>query len=144
MYKKGLSPVIGIFTTYCMVNRMQLLHLEIDQVKPEIPVENILFNLLHHNNFIIKNGKYNTYLNLIYFNDEDCKYNEKIVDCKNEILLNLSKVEGDNECIVCYNNTLLRTPTCNHSLCISCYTKLTDDKCPVCRRCFCCDDEDSD
>jgi hypothetical protein len=126
-----------------MNNKMQLLNFEISssQIKKEDSVELILFNLFHHANFIIKNGKYNLYLNLLYFIEDDYEYNKKIVDYKNEILLNLKNTEDDNECVVCYNKTLIRTPNCNHSLCVQCYVQLKVPKCPTCRKCFCCEDD---
>lgn len=40
--------------------------------------------------------------------------------------------DEDNECSVCFETTITTTP-CNHSLCHSCYSKLTTKVCPLCR-----------
>lgn len=71
------------------------------------------------------------------------KYEGKFIDCEKKksvfqnekyFGLDIFGIEYDDYdvCIVCYENTTTIT-SCNHHLCIDCWTKLKKNYCPVCR-----------
>ena len=135
-HKRGHNPFFDIFINYCETFE-PILHFEISLHGTEdkcIMPENVIYTLFYHYNYILVNGKYDKYLNIIYLNDEIIQYNMKLIECKNEILFNIS--EDDNECSVCYDHTILKTPLCDHPLCYVCYLKLKTDNCPMCRHPF--------
>lgn len=59
--------------------------------------------------------------------------------------LDIFGIEFDNydECVVCYENTTTIT-SCNHHLCIDCWTKLKKNYCPICREYLNMKDEDEE
>ena len=61
----------------------------------------------------------------------------KFIDFKTNNILGLdvfgSKYIDCGECCVCYDNTLIKT-SCNHFLCVECWTKIINTtECPYCR-----------
>jgi len=134
----AIRAFFTINTVYCNINK-QLLSFELTH--NTLKIENMLYNLFYHYNFVINNFKYSNYLNILYYKNID--YNTTFIEYKNKLLYNID-TETDNECCICYSKTLLKTPKCNHSLCYMCFSKLIKKCCPTCRTCFCNSENDED
>ena len=50
--------------------------------------------------------------------------------------LEKTKKESEYECCVCYDRTYKNKKKirCDHNICKGCYDRITDKKCPLCRR----------
>ena len=65
----------------------------------------------------------------------DNKYVIRFQIRKREIVLIKTNVEP-GECIICFEKSKTLTTCCRKHLCSSCYKKLTDERCPHCRKFF--------
>lgn len=51
----------------------------------------------------------------------------------NEFNLNSNSIYEYPECVICYDNTT-NTTQCDHCVCLECWIKIKNNKCPVCRK----------
>ena len=84
-----------------------------------------IYNVLFMAHVFCHDFKYHPMLVYMYHKDD--------IDLLSEIKLRRSRLFGvDSECSVCMEDTIMTT-NCNHFLCHSCYSKLKNKICPLCR-----------
>lgn len=137
-YRYNPSNSLAFFNIsirYCNIRKYIIrFNINMSQINEEIQYETVIYNLLYHYHFLLRNAKFNNNLNIIYFNESDIEYNNKVCEYKKEILFNIYADDMSSpECVVCYDCTNFKTP-CNHFLCLKCFTSLKDTRCPMCRQ----------
>jgi hypothetical protein len=57
-----------------------------------------------------------------------------------DTLIRMHDVKLDGEiCCVCHDLTISKT-CCKHHMCLQCWSQLSTQSCPVCRKCLCCNE----
>lgn len=89
------------------------------------------FSIEYIENFLLE---FKNLLKTLKFDKLYGKFESNMIINTDKIGLDLFGLEYStcNDCSVCFEKTYTKT-ACNHSLCIECWSKMKNDKCPICR-----------